>query len=333
MALNKHMADLYTRLREVGFDRAFVLSSVLPDWWEDRLAENKTTRAIAEMLIARQLSFPLQDLGDRDKKLQRHLSEGTRLKKASQSGQDEVAPAVRVAYRVASLLQHAVKGVPAFQGLPTARTIRQAILGQTAFVDLESLLSFAWTTGIPVAHIARLPKLSKKIAGLAACFEKRPVIVLASGYDAPARLLFHLAHELGHIAMKHIEIGDATVDIDIGQSETSTEEQEADRFATELLTGDPETRLAPVRYGLNATQLAHAVISFGNEHRIDPCVAALNYGWAQDRFPVAAAALRILQQHVGGKAVVSSALKAHLDTGGLSEDNVQFLTGVASIAE
>ena len=48
MTYAKPMKDLYERLRDVGFDASFVRYRILPEWWEDELAEKPANRAMGE---------------------------------------------------------------------------------------------------------------------------------------------------------------------------------------------------------------------------------------------------------------------------------------------
>jgi Zn-dependent peptidase ImmA (M78 family) len=78
---------------------------------------------------------------------------------------------------------------------------RVAILKKHPCVSLSALLSWCADAYIPVLHIHKLP--GKKMTGLVVREDGRFAIVL-SRKGTPAELLFHLAHELGHIARGHL---------------------------------------------------------------------------------------------------------------------------------
>jgi hypothetical protein len=50
---------LFQRLRPLGYDEKFIRRVVLPDWWEDSLAEVPANRALGEMAVSRHLGLPL----------------------------------------------------------------------------------------------------------------------------------------------------------------------------------------------------------------------------------------------------------------------------------
>jgi len=56
------MQELYHRLQQAGFNRAFVQDYLLPTWWDDSLGENQTTRAVAEFEIARRIGVSIHVL-------------------------------------------------------------------------------------------------------------------------------------------------------------------------------------------------------------------------------------------------------------------------------
>lgn len=60
------MRDIYDRLRRLGFTPAFVRGCILPDWWEDKLAEIPANRQYAEAVIARQLGIEMSSLRVQD---------------------------------------------------------------------------------------------------------------------------------------------------------------------------------------------------------------------------------------------------------------------------
>ena len=51
------MKTLYSRLADVGLDSKFLLTRVMPDWWEDKIAQNPSGYAQAMMLLSRHLGI------------------------------------------------------------------------------------------------------------------------------------------------------------------------------------------------------------------------------------------------------------------------------------
>ena len=301
-------------------------SFVLPEWWEDELADIEANRSLAEAYLARQLGFTNKELRDRDRPLSWPKMAQVRFKRYKNTIDDKVRASTLVAQRAAGGVVRAIEGrVKPFAVPQSAQDLRDQVLINSRFVDLDSLVSLCWEMGIPVLYLAHTPKGSKRFDGMAAFIGHRPVIVLASGRDGAPWLAFHLAHELGHIMLGHVAPGKAPV-VD-GQLTAATDsgghEREADRFACELLTGDASPRIR----NLNASAAKLAVIAErkGPSEGVDPGVFALIYARSNNRWPVAQNALKYLERDTGGQAMVASILRKHLPEANLSESDERFL--------
>jgi len=306
------MADLYSRLKEVGFDAKFVKGRVLPDWWDDSLASVPANRAIAEAAIAKMLRFPIQDLEDPTKKLRLPAVGKVRLKKRAKTTLPDLRPSILIAEQAARAVVETAQALPHFENDLDAAALRREILEGLPFVNLEALLQAAWGKGIVVLHLSQLPAASKKFSGVSLFRGDTPVIVLASGTDSPPWLAFHLAHELGHIAHGHVKPGDTPLAHgEIGNSDHDPEELEANEFACYVLTGEKQPRFAS-SYGLTGSKLAFAARDYGRKNKIDPGAVALFYGRTAERLPAAQVALRHLGVDRGGHATIWRFLQEHL---------------------
>jgi hypothetical protein len=305
------MNDLYKRLRRVGFNEEFVRRNLLPDWWDDSLASVPSNRAIAEASISRMLGFSVGDLRDEKHELQLPTVSAFKLKHKKNTQPSGIAPAVVLAYQAARAMLRVIPRTP-FVGTVAAADVRKEILQGRQFIDLEALINCAWAAGIAVFHLPDLPKLSKKFAGLAVLCEGRPAIVLASGYDSPAWVAYQLAHELGHIFRGHVTASSPLLaDGDFDGVDQEDHEDEADRFACEVLTGNPDPKLQPV-YGMTAPKLADRANVIAQKCSIDPGVYALVYGKSAGRMGVAQNALKLLGLDRGAQTTISTALLRHL---------------------
>ncbi|MCH7705243.1 MAG: ImmA/IrrE family metallo-endopeptidase [Planctomycetes bacterium] len=325
------MKDLYRRLKDVGYERKFVRECVLPDWWSDDLAAVPANRALAELAIARQFGFRAADLRDPKRSLVLPRCENIRLKRSARLTVQQVAGTVVVARRIAELVAECTTDLPTFDGAALAAAVRATILRNHAYVDLASLLKYCWSHGIAVVRLARTPERCKKLAGLATFCGNRPVIVLASGHDSPPWIAFHLAHELGHIMLQHVRnSGDLLVDQDLDKKDEDQQEQEADRFACEVLSGESSPGFTPT-FGLTAEKLARAALRYGESRRISPGTVVLIYGRSAKRFPAAQKALDFLGQKVGAHEQITGALRRVLQAGDLPESTERFLSGCAGL--
>ena len=110
---------------------------------------------------------------------------------------------------------------------------------------------------------------------------ERFAILLAKDSDYPAPIAYYLAHELGHIALGHLQEGNALIDLtdplESGE-DADEEERAADRFALELLTGTPEPTVSTQTRHFTAEQLAQNLLATGQKIQIEPGTLALCFG-------------------------------------------------------
>ncbi len=306
------MQSLYRRLSQIGFDSRFVRARMLPDWWDDSLAQVPANRALAEAAISRMLGLKIKDLRDPEASLTLPSISAFRLKQRRGSRPTETLAALVLAQRIAAAVAQALGDVPPFRRTRGADQMRNAILARYEFVDLDSLLDEAWRRGVAVIHMAELPRGSKKFDGMAMFCGKTPVIVLASGRDGPAWLAFHLAHELAHMMAGHVKTGQRPlVDGDLDRISTDDDERQANRFACKLLTGFGELAADAV-YGMTGERLARTAREVGGKYKIDPGAVALIYGRQAERMGVAQRALQQMGVDRGAHERVAAALEIRL---------------------
>lgn len=328
MAFHRAIADLYARLKPLGFDAAFVRSVILPDWWEDRLAEEPANRLTAEMAISRFLGIPLPQLHDPDAELSLSEIVPVRLKTATRdTNACSVRPAIQIALQLAELLSQSVKSLPSFSSHRSAAELRSELLCDSGTATLELLVRKCWDLGIIVAHLHRVPRETgfRKFDGLVVFAGERPCIFLAEKADAPPKLAFHLAHELGHLMLGHVQPGSPLLaDENLERIINDDDERAADEFACELLTGNQSPSLQR-QYGLTAPKLAQRARDFGARHRVDPGMVALIYGRSADRWAVAEAALKQLGLTRGARAILQSALAERWSDDDLTDTQAHFV--------
>ena len=206
------LAPLYRRLKTAGFDRGFLRCAVLPDWWDDSLAANATTRSQSEWHVAQRLGVPLAQLRDTAQAIVLPGTDDVRLKRATGGAKrGDIAPGMIVARRTAAIVLPHLRDVPPLPAHLSVGDLRTWILARHRVVDLPALLDAAWAHGIAVFHFAPLPSAARKFAGMAYYEGKRPVVIIATGYDAPPRVAFYLAHEIAHILREDVKPGGAMI--------------------------------------------------------------------------------------------------------------------------
>lgn len=151
------------------------------------------------------------------------------------------SPLVRLA-RTVSEASAPVYDVP-IEKLPADPAGIRALLEKEGGVSLESLTRWAWDRGVVVIPTP----WGQNFSGAAWYVGSRPVVVLSSGQRWLAFWLFDLAHELGHIALGHT-VEEGVVEIDKPGKETDDQrEDEANRFALELLVPESERLFEEIR--------------------------------------------------------------------------------------
>lgn len=320
------MTPLYAKLKQQGFTRQFV-KGVLPDWWDDSMANTASGYQEAGMLLAK--LFNIRPSSLLSENLAPEFRFGARRFKRNQcSDVADLDQACSLAMTAAKL---AVQAMPnAYVKPDAAAELRRSLLSnpEQRWIDFSTLLQYCWQIGIPVLHLSHLPNGAKKMDGLALSVGGRPAIVLTSkrphGY-----MLFHLAHELGHIAEGHVdEDGAWAIDTEIDAADEQEDEVAANRYGFTVLTGEPifkglaESASIPKK----GTQLALASMVMASSRRIDPMHVALATAHRCKNFKLGGAALlALVKNRPDDISVCTAMLERELDWESLSDDEAAVL--------
>lgn len=336
MPYAKEMKDIYQRLGTLGYAATYIRQNVLPDWWEDALGNTPQMRQHAEIAIAGFLGVPPATLADRGAPLDPPAVAGYRLKKREGADSSKIAVCVHLASRLAHVALKALPTLPPERPLPAATALRDALVAQHGRVDLRALVEAAWAHGIPVLRLRGLPKgMQSCLDGVALTVQDRPVIVLSSNRREAACLLWHLAHELGHIALGHLNGGDH---VDAKITDDAPMEREANDFARTLVANDINL-ISPDRY-LSASAVEREDARLAQIHQLDRGVVALNWAFNMDRrgepvWPTAIAAVRRIEADRpasdAADVILAAALAARLETDRLMESEEHFLLTVTGL--
>lgn len=328
---NPQMKRLYSKLQTVGYTRKYV-KSLLPDWWDDEIAETPAGLQQASLILGQTLGVRAETLWTEKAVPDFRLPQGIRFKHRNNVETDDLNIACAVAQSLARIV---LKAFPATKPLPDfypdAGELRRQLLKDKPWVSFHDLLKHCLELGVPVIHLSHLPRNAKKMEGLAFEYNGRPVIIL-TGKRTHGYLLFDLAHELGHITLRHVTAERSVIDREIDSEADDAEESAANRFALELITGDPGCKIVPNGHGLNANGLANAAVISGKRHQIDPTHIVLNYAHTQEkelnqkRWPVANLAIKLITKDTPtDQELLSDALLKMLDMDKLSEDDYTLL--------
>ncbi len=156
----------------------------------------------------------------------------------------------------------------------------------------------------------------------------RPVIILAKKNNSKSWLSFILAHELGHIALGHLENNSSIVDIALQQESTfdsdntgDSMELEADKFALNIL-GGPLAQETQERWGDfdSAITLATNARAAANLLGCSAGHLILRYAFRTKRWPEAASALKFLREDFDAQKEIVKSMASGIAFDDLSND-------------
>ncbi len=310
------MPRLCARVTQTGISREFVRRA-LPVWWEDSIAETPAGLQQACLYLAQAFNLDPRSIYSVDTEVRFRTAE-RKFKLSRNMKEADVTPSANYASAMARLALAAFTTAPSpISSDPTE--LRKAILHARGVVNLESLLAWCGSVGIPVMHIADMP--GKKMLAVAIRSNGKFAVVL-SRKGATSEMLFWLAHEIGHIALGHLALDGFIADEKEG-AEQDTEEVEANDFAIKLLNG------RPANYTLGrfmaAQSFAATAVQHGKANAIDPGHVILNVAKNMKAFPLGKAALKFLTDQDDACGKVNRSFRAHADLDQLSGDQVALL--------
>ncbi|HLP87872.1 MAG TPA: ImmA/IrrE family metallo-endopeptidase [Nostocaceae cyanobacterium] len=313
------MPTLYNRLSTVGFPKNFIQEKALPEWWNSELEKNPVAVMEAAGYISKRLGLDVASVLNPEVPIEFKKVNHPKFKKRQNTDEQRLLIAQGLATRIAEMISYAAKSP--FTGVPSDPSeIRSIILKNHDWVDLENLVNFCWSYGIPVAHFSNFPPKTIKMDGIAAYLNDRPAIVISSGWRYSAYLVFILAHELGHIACGHVQDG-LLLDESIKDEIQDKEEVEANNFAVNLLLGkEYNWEKMP-----NPIELRRAVGKIGREDRVDPGVLALNYALKMSDWSTGNGALKIIERQANAPTKINQFLSDNLDWEELDKDSEEYL--------
>jgi hypothetical protein len=323
------------RLRALGLSDSAV-NAAWPDWWSDDADSSASARLEARFSVARKLGIDARSVVDEEGEPRFIWRHEGRFKHLTVESELEQAAISSYGRSLATLL---IKGThPPEYSLAdtTASALRASILRSQIYVRLQDVIAIAWAAGIPVAHLRVFPAERKRMAAMAVGAGSSHAILLARDSMYPPHIAFYLCHELGHIALGHVHKDRAIVDMDSQQLSIGSRDEEeaaADRFALELLTGDPDLRVLPSGSGYNAPSLARAVLESSHALQTEPGTLALCFGYSTQNWAVTNSSMRFI--YVNGSPAwesVNSVAVSQLNTSELPSDARAFLEAVLGMA-
>lgn len=335
---------LVNRLLDIGLSKEMVDLS-LPEWWVVEDNESPSARAMASMLLARRLNLDPTTLLDDEVPvgyLHTGVSKFKHMRLADGARRDAL---VGFATGVGRILLSMAEDAPRHVVPSDPLELRKALIAGRPFVSFGDVITACWSLGVPVLHLRVFPAQTKGVTAIAVKLGGRHAILVAreSGFDA--QYMFHVAHELGHIALGHLGEGGAIVDADPNDPANKREElvdddeeRGADEYAQALLTGSPSFEVfgpketqGRQRLG-TARELAHRAQQLSGELGVDPGHLVMVFGHSTQDWQLAfAAAKELPQQPYKPGSLVNRVMWRQLGELGGDEESVAFLQAVAPV--
>lgn len=283
------------RLRHLGLTDA-AIEAAWPDWWSNDADTSPSARLELRFSLARKLGLDARSLVDEEGVPRFIWRDEARFKNLAGESDLERAAISSFGRAVASILLGATaKGQTTLGADPIS--IRNNVLRSRPYVGLLELLVLCWATGIPVVQLRVFPCLRKRMAAMSVRVSDRSAVLLAKESMYPAPIAFYLAHEVAHIALGHLSRETAIVDLESDSPAIGSDDQEeeaADRFALQLLTGRPDPQVLSSGGAYNAPGLADAVLRAAPGLRIEPGTLALCFGYSTRNWAVVNSAMRFI---------------------------------------
>ena len=326
------MSSLIAKLSKLGFNDSYIKTNGLPSWWDDELNDKPFAVLEGAGYIADRLNLNLKSLLDETETVKFNHLPDTKFKRRSSKYNQYPDVAQALASRVVELIAFATE--INFVSLPTnVKEIRAEILKLSPVINLTSLLNYCWNQGIIIAYFNNFPesKKIKKIAGLIQWQSNSPVIILSSKYTQPSRLAFDLAHELGHLVLGHLQ-GGLLIDEEINSNRDDNEENQANKFATDLLLDNCGNSLLNNKF-YNHQQLVKKAKEKAKENpTVKPEFIILNHAWHNPNdWGFANKALDKLDPDRKGQQIINEYLADRINWDKLNDENYEYLERVLGV--
>lgn len=308
-----------------------VINAAWPDWWSEEAESSPSARAELRFSLARKLGLDPRSLLD-DNEPQFVWRDEAKFKGLSTEDQQQCAAIESFGAAIGRHLLVATPSSDYFISGVTAQKLRKSILSNQPFVGLMDLIVACWAVGIPVIHLRVFPLPAKHMCAMAVRVEGRFAILLGKDSDYPAPVAYYLAHELGHIALGHLEGRSSVIDLKDpleDMEDWDDEEKAADCYALELLTGRSHPVVTTETDRFTASQLATHLNAAAEELRIEPGTLALCFGHSTKDWPRAMAAMKLVYRKpipVWGE--VNGVASHELQWDALSDDTVAYVQAI-----
>lgn len=331
VSMPSSIEEFSIRLKQLDPTLGKKIKQYLPYWWDDELVNSPGAIQQALISIAKFTSLDIKSVLNTHEPLR--FKDSIRCyKHANNKEQHDLAAATAIVQSLANTVAGiTVNEYVIFQD---AQSIRSHFLSEgKPWIDFKSLVNYCWKHGVPVLYLPELP-VSKKMDAVVVDVNGRPVISLTRKHKHESKLLFLLAHEMGHIFHCHLKQGQTLVDMGVNEpDERDEQERQANAFAIELLTGSEDTQFHSNGIRLKADTLAQAAQANSIDMKVDPGHIVLNWGHTTENHGSANSALNILYPAPNWENYIKSKLHENIDEDEANEDQLDYLYKLMNIEE
>ena len=302
--------SLARRLSQAGFDRRFLRSAILPDWWDDECAADLELLPEIELRVARFLGHSVTLVRDPGEELPAPEYRGAQLRRVRDVDSDRLAPAIHSALQIGGAVVRSLRDyAPTGAALPVdGLEWRRELRTLDGAVTLDHILSDLWRRGIPVVPLEVLP--TPGFQGLACIVEDHPVILLGYRHEEPGRVAYFVAHEAAHIALGDCSPDRPVVDEEDLIVDEAAIEQAADRYATRVLVGRDSI---PPLEGRDYKNLARHAVALETETGADASIILSAWAAETGDYPTATMAVKALYRGSGARDKLREYFDRHVD--------------------
>lgn len=335
---------LVNKLLDIGLSRDLIEAS-LPEWWQVDDNQSTSARTLVSLMLARRLNIDPSTLLDDSVPVGFLHTGPTKFKHMRLGDGPRRNALIGFASGVGRILLSMLDPAGAIEVPRDPLELREALLSGRPFVSFGDVITACWSFGVPLLHLRVFPAQTKGVTAIAVRQGGRHAILVARESGFESQYIFHVAHELGHIALGHLQGIGAIIDADpydpanrLDELIDDEEERAADAYAQALLTGSANFQVLR-QEGIGsaaslgtARELAARAMQMSRDLGVDPGHVVMTFGYSTGEWQLANAAAKYLpQQNAKPATLVNRVLWQQLDTHGSDEQSAAYLKAVAPI--
>jgi hypothetical protein len=289
------LAQVIKQLKKQKYREGF-LDAVVPRWWTPDIEDDAGALAHVKLILARALGLDTKALL-KENEVRPVAPSGMQFKRSIDLQTSE-PPSPNLAY-YSRLVKTIASGMEPSLPIPEdADDMNEQILAESGdrHVSLENIVNYCWSRNIGVVHVDNIPMVRKGLDALVYRYDERYVIIVARkmGIEGAARALFIIAHELGHIAMGHVEENCALIDDPNNDADRQKEnEPAADAFALRVLSAGRYNESWAGK-AKRADTLAAKAVEYSDIAGVDPGHLLLRLAFEEDAYGLVQGALKLI---------------------------------------